>query len=90
MADPITIPTWALVAGSAAALAPTVLGAMSKPPGSGASVAPPAPVAPAVMPIQDDQAALDARRRKLVAASNRSGRVSTVLSDGEGQIDTLG
>jgi len=60
----------------------------AKPPQSAG--APPPVAAPAVMPIPDDTAAVAARRRQQVAASNRSGRASTLLSQGSGESDTLG
>ena len=43
---------------------------------------------PAVMPAPDDQAAMLARRRKIAAISQRSGRESTFLSENAG--DRLG
>ena len=54
------------------------------------TTAPQAVAAPAVMPIPDDAVAVAARRRQQVAASNRSGRASTLLSQGSGESDTLG
>jgi len=54
----------------------------------------PAPVIPVVtpppvMPIPDDKAAKDAKRRALSRLASRSGRQSTILSQGDGT-DTLG
>lgn len=46
---------------------------------------PPPPPPPAPMPDIDDEQVARARRRKLTAQQNRSGRQSTILSDvGEG------
>lgn len=50
--------------------------------------APPAPAAPTIMPTPDDDALAAARKRKMAADMSRSGRVSTILSDGSS--DTLG
>ena len=38
--------------------------------------------APAVMPTPDDEAVNAARRRKIAAMQSRSGRVSTILTEG--------
>ena len=73
----------------AGVLGGTLLASMGKQQAAPA-VAPPAPVAPAVMPIPDDDAAQDARRRQIAASQNRTGRASTVLSQGVGESDTLG
>lgn len=45
---------------------------------------PAAPAAPkaAVMPVSDDKAVEEARRRQIAAIQARSGRASTILSDG--------
>jgi hypothetical protein len=42
---------------------------------------------PKVMPLADDQAALDAKRKAMVAQQQRQGRASTMLSNGG---DSLG
>lgn len=39
--------------------------------------------APTVMPTQDSAAVLDAKRKALIAQSQKGGRASTVLSDSE-------
>ena len=61
--------------------------------GSTKKAPPPAPIPemkePPVMPIPDDQAAQDARRRQIATIQQRSGRESTFLSD-EGRGDRLG
>lgn len=66
--------------------------AITKPIGTilGGGPAPKAPVieAPAPMPTPDDTAVNAARRRRLAAESQRSGRLSTLLSGGERE--TLG
>lgn len=49
----------------------------------------PEPKEPAVMPVPDDKAAMDARRKQIAAIQGRSGRESTFLS-GIGQDDRLG
>ncbi len=69
------------------ALGGSLLSNMGKTPESPAL---PALSAPAVMPIPDDQAALDAKKRAIATAQNRSGRASTVLSQPGGDSDTLG
>ena len=46
----------------------------------GKSAAPAAPKA-AVMPVSDDKAVEEARRRQIAAIQARSGRASTILSD---------
>jgi len=49
----------------------------------------PAPTqGPQVMPLPDDQAILDARKRSIAAQMKRGGRTSTILTDGGGS--TLG
>ena len=49
----------------------------------------PAPTqTPQVMPLPDDQAILDARKRSIAAQMKRGGRTSTILTDGSGS--TLG
>jgi hypothetical protein len=40
------------------------------------------------MPVPDDEAAAAARRRRAAASRARSGRLSTILTDGAGE--TLG
>lgn len=49
---------------------------------------PPPPPPPAPMPDPEDPTLLANKRRKVAAASVRSGRASTILSDGGGE--TLG
>lgn len=45
--------------------------------------APPPPVAPAVMPVADDEAIAKAKKANMAALMKRSGRASTFLSDRE-------
>lgn len=56
----------------------TLLGGGPKP-NTPAAPAPPPP--PAVAPTPDDAAIQDAQKRELLAASQRSGRASTILGD---------
>ena len=49
----------------------------------------PEPKEPPVMPIADDKAARDSRRKQIAAIQGRSGRESTFLSD-VGRDDKLG
>lgn len=64
----------------------TLLGSRSM---SRGSSAPPAPVAPAVMPVQDDEAAKKARKKSIAGTMQQSGRLSTILTD-TGTTDKLG
>lgn len=45
--------------------------------------------APPVMPLPDDEAAKAARKKSIMAQQQRSGRMSTILTDNSGS-DTLG
>lgn len=52
---------------------------------------PPKPLpAPTVMPVADDEAIQNAKRRNLAAMVKRSGRASTFLSDNNTDSSTLG
>lgn len=63
------------------------LGLFKPPP----KIAPPAPAAaPAVMPTADDAAVQAAKRKSLAASAARSGRLSTILSDSSTSNDKLG
>lgn len=42
---------------------------------------PPAPAPTPVMPMADDKAVMDAKKRKTAQSQQRSGRMSTVLTD---------
>lgn len=57
--------------------------------GKSSSTAAPQVSKPTVMPIPDDEAALAAKRRSLLAQSQRRGRDSTILSD-DSSSDLLG
>ncbi len=49
---------------------------------------PPPPPPPAPMPVPDDESAKKAKRRSIASQQGRSGRLSTILSDGGNE--TLG
>lgn len=57
--------------------------------GGGGDKGPAAPPPPTVMPTPDDASVKLAKKRKLADLTNRSGRLSTVLTD-QGTSDTLG
>lgn len=51
----------------------------------------PAPITPpAPMPTMDDAKVQEAKKKQMLANSQRSGRVSTILSDGVGTTDKVG
>lgn len=74
MADPVSI---AMIGASVLGGASAIKSLTAKPPKQSG---------PKAMPMPDDQAAEDARRRQIAAVQGRSGRASTILS----QSDTLG
>jgi len=53
-------------------------------------VEPPAVTQPNVMPVPDDQAVQQAKRRSIAAQMARRGRASTILTDSQSSGETLG
>ena len=58
-----------------------VKGLLGKAPKTAAEASAPVVEAPTVMPTQDSALVADAKRRALVAQSQRSGRASTILTN---------
>ena len=50
----------------------------------------PALSTPTIMPVPDDQAVQQAKRRSIAAQMARRGRASTILTDGQSSGETLG